>query len=238
MSAVYTIIILALFALGMPVAFVLLLGGVLGMLFFLGGPAAFTQIPVIAYKTLDDFVLVAVPLYILMSEILLKGRVGNGLFELGSKWLGHLPGGIGVATIFACAIFAAISGSSVATAEVVLPEVSLAEPAQGGVGGVFRQPGGVAESGLVGDGGRAPELGAGEQGCQRRAGERVLGGAVFGLGPEEFGNEEGERHALRLGRRGLTATPEGYGIGLRRGRGAVDRAFECTIATLPRRPGS
>jgi C4-dicarboxylate transporter DctM subunit len=88
MSAVYTIIILALFALGMPVAFVLMLGGVLGMLFFLGGPAAFTQIPVIAYKTLDDFVLVAVPLYILMSEILLKGKVGNGLFELGSKWLG------------------------------------------------------------------------------------------------------------------------------------------------------
>ena len=63
--------------------------------------------------------LVAVPLYILMSEILLKGRVGNGLFELGSKWLGHLPGGIGVATIFACAIFAAISGSSVATAVTI-----------------------------------------------------------------------------------------------------------------------
>ena len=119
MSAIYTIIILALFALGMPVAFVLMLGGVLGMLFFLGGPAAFTQIPVIAYKTLDDFVLVAVPLYILMSEILLKGKVGNGLFELGSKWLGHLPGGIGVATIFACAIFAAISGSSVATAVTI-----------------------------------------------------------------------------------------------------------------------
>ncbi|MDY4697106.1 TRAP transporter large permease [Selenomonas montiformis] len=119
MSAVYTIIILALFALGMPVAFVLMLAGVLGLLLFLGGPAAFTQIPVIAYKTLDDFVLVAVPLYILMSEILLKGRVGNGLFELGSKWLGHLPGGIGIATIFACAIFAAISGSSVATAVTI-----------------------------------------------------------------------------------------------------------------------
>ena len=119
MSAVYTIIILALFALGMPVAFVLMLAGVLGLLLFLGGPAAFMQIPVIAYKTLDDFVLVAVPLYILMSEILLKGRVGNGLFELGSKWLGHLPGGIGIATIFACAIFAAISGSSVATAVTI-----------------------------------------------------------------------------------------------------------------------
>lgn len=85
MSAIYTIIILALFALGMPVAFVLMLGGVLGMLFFLGGPAAFTQIPVIAYKTLDDFVLVAVPLYILMSEILLKGKVGNGLLAFSSS---------------------------------------------------------------------------------------------------------------------------------------------------------
>ena len=47
------------------------------------------------------------------------GRVGSGLFELGSKWMGHLPGGLGIATIFACAIFAAISGSSVATAVTI-----------------------------------------------------------------------------------------------------------------------
>lgn len=115
----FALFIICLLLAGMPVAFALLFAGVAGMLMFLGGPAAFTQIPVIAYKTLDDFVLVAVPLYILMSQILLKGRVGNGLFELGSKWLGHLPGGLGVATIFACAIFAAISGSSVATAVTI-----------------------------------------------------------------------------------------------------------------------
>ena len=119
MILLFTIFILCLMLAGMPVAFALMLAGILGMLAFLGGPAAFTQIPVIAYKTLDDFVLVAVPLYILMSQILLKGKVGNGLFELGSKWLGHLPGGLGVATIFACAIFAAISGSSVATAVTI-----------------------------------------------------------------------------------------------------------------------
>lgn len=115
----FALFIICLLLAGMPVAFALLFAGITGMLMFLGGPAAFTQIPVIAYKTLDDFVLVAVPLYILMSQILLKGRVGNGLFELGSKWLGHLPGGLGVATIFACAIFAAISGSSVATAVTI-----------------------------------------------------------------------------------------------------------------------
>lgn len=112
-------LIILLLVVGMPVAFSLMLAGVLGMLFFLGGASALSAIPVIAYKTLDDFVLTAVPLYILMSQILLKGKVGNGLFDFGNKWLGHLPGGLGVATIFACAIFAAISGSSVATAVTI-----------------------------------------------------------------------------------------------------------------------
>ncbi|MBQ7515798.1 MAG: TRAP transporter large permease subunit [Schwartzia sp.] len=115
----FSLLIIVLLLTGMPVAFALMFSGVLGMLFFLGGPAALAQIPVIAYKTLDDFVLTAVPLYILMSQVLLKGKVGNELFELGNKWLGHLPGGLGVATIFACAIFAAISGSSVATAVTI-----------------------------------------------------------------------------------------------------------------------
>ena len=115
----FTVLIIALLLIGMPVAFALSMAGVLGMACFLGGAASFTQIPVIAYKTLDDFVLTAVPLYILMSQILLKGKVGNDLFELGSKWLGHLPGGLGIATVFACAIFAAISGSSVATAVTI-----------------------------------------------------------------------------------------------------------------------
>ena len=104
---------------GTPVAFALCLAGLAGMFLFLDGAASFPQVPLIAYKTLDDFVLTAVPLYIFMSNILLKGKVGNDLFELGSKWLGHLPGGLGVATVFACAIFAAISGSSVATAVTI-----------------------------------------------------------------------------------------------------------------------
>lgn len=115
----FTALLLCLLLIGMPVAFTLMFAGILGMFLFLGGAASFAQIPVIAYKTLDDFVLTAVPLYILMSQILLKGKIGNGLFELGNKWLGHLPGGLAVATIFACAVFSAISGSSVATAVTV-----------------------------------------------------------------------------------------------------------------------
>lgn len=87
-------ILMLLLLLGMPVAFALALVGAMGMVAFLGGLSGLTHIPVIAYKTLDDFVLSAVPLYVLMSQILLKGKVGANLFELGAKWLGHLPGGL------------------------------------------------------------------------------------------------------------------------------------------------
>ena len=114
----FALFIIILLVIGMPVAFTLTIAGILGIIQFID-MSTLSQVPVIAYKTLDSYVLTSVPLYILMSQIMLTGKVGSGLFELGSKWMGHLPGGLGIATIFACAIFAAISGSSVATAVTI-----------------------------------------------------------------------------------------------------------------------
>lgn len=127
MILVFTILLLLLLVSGLPVAFSLGLGGVAGMILFMGGEGALAQLPIIGYKSLDDFVLTAVPLYILMSQILLTGKVGNDLFELANKWLRHLPGGLGIATVMACAVFAAITGSSVACAvtigAIAIPEM-------------------------------------------------------------------------------------------------------------------
>lgn len=127
MLAMFTVLLLLLLFSGLPVAFALGLSGVVGMILFLGGEGALAQLPIIGYKSLDDFVLTAVPMYILMSQILLTGKVGNDLFELANKWLRHLPGGLGVATVIACAIFAAITGSSVACAvtigSIAIPEM-------------------------------------------------------------------------------------------------------------------
>ena len=113
--------------LGLPVAFALSLLAVLGMFLFNGGTFAFAQIPIISYKALDDFSLTALPMYVLMSQILLVSGVGKDLYEMASRWFRHLPGGLSIATLFCCAIFAAISGSSVATAitigSVALPEM-------------------------------------------------------------------------------------------------------------------
>ncbi|MGE8203771.1 TRAP transporter large permease [Heyndrickxia sp. NPDC080065] len=113
--------------LGLPVAFSLALLAVAGMYFYNGGTFAFMQIPIISYKSLDDFTLTALPMYVLMSQVLLVSGVGRDLYEMGSRWFRHLPGGLAIATLFCCTIFSAISGSSVATAvtvgSVALPEM-------------------------------------------------------------------------------------------------------------------
>ncbi|WP_171237048.1 TRAP transporter large permease [Ruegeria sp. HKCCA6837] len=110
--------------LGVPVAFAL--GGLgLGML-LLGGFSPLMA-PQALLSTLDGFILLAVPLFLLMSNVLLKGGVGRDLFAAVQAWVGHWPGGLAVATILSCGLFAAISGSSVATAAtigtVAIPEM-------------------------------------------------------------------------------------------------------------------
>jgi C4-dicarboxylate transporter DctM subunit len=60
---------------------------------------------------IDNFVLVSIPMFLFMSNILLKGGVGKSLFSAMQAWVGHLPGGLGIATLLSCGVFAAINGS-------------------------------------------------------------------------------------------------------------------------------
>jgi len=115
-SAIILLLLMGLLFLGVPVAFAL--GGLgLGMLWF--ADLSPLMVPQGLYSTTDSFILLAVPLFLLMSNILLKGGVGKDLFNAVQSWVGHWPGGLGVATILSCGIFAAISGSSVATAATI-----------------------------------------------------------------------------------------------------------------------
>ncbi|MGD1882002.1 MAG: TRAP transporter large permease [Paracoccaceae bacterium] len=117
-------VLFGLLLIGVPVAFAL--GGIgLGMLIF--GGFSPLMAPQAILSTLDGFILLAVPLFLLMSNVLLKGGVGRDLFAAVQAWVGHWPGGLAVATILSCGLFAAISGSSVATAAtigtVAIPEM-------------------------------------------------------------------------------------------------------------------
>ena len=112
------IIMLTMLMMGIPVFVSLGLVGISG-LFMSFGIAGLPQIAQISYKAVESNVLLAVPLYVLAGQILQSGRIGPELFSFASVWIGHLRGGYAVATIVACAIFAAISGSSVATAAAI-----------------------------------------------------------------------------------------------------------------------
>jgi len=109
---------------GVPIAFAL---GGLGLVMLVLADLSPFMVPQALYSTTDNFVLLAVPLFLLMSNVLLKGGVGRDLFAAVQSWVGHWPGGLAVATIISCAIFSAISGSSVATAAtigtVAIPEM-------------------------------------------------------------------------------------------------------------------
>ncbi len=79
------------------------------------------------FGKLDAYLLVAIPLFMLMAHFMVRGKVVDDLYDTAHTLVRHLPGGLGVATVFACAIFAAISGSSVATAltigSVAIPQM-------------------------------------------------------------------------------------------------------------------
>jgi C4-dicarboxylate transporter DctM subunit len=124
-AALILIALMVLLASGLPIAFAL---GGLGLVLLVAGGFSPIMVSQGLYSTTDNFILLAVPLFLLMSNVLLKGGVARDLYAAVQSWVGHWPGGLAVATVVSCAIFAAISGSSVATAATIgtaaIPEMS------------------------------------------------------------------------------------------------------------------
>jgi tripartite ATP-independent transporter DctM subunit len=73
----------------------------------------------IAWNTNSNFILVAVPLFIMMGEILVRSGIADRMYRILSHWLAPIPGGLLHSNIASCALFAAVSGSSAATAATI-----------------------------------------------------------------------------------------------------------------------
>jgi tripartite ATP-independent transporter DctM subunit len=108
-----------LFAMGLEIAVALGVVGVVGLLYLKGWTVGLGVVGSIAWSNATSFSFIAVPLFVFMSGILLHSGIGRGLYTAVARWVAFLPGGLAVASIFSCAIFAAISGSSVATAATI-----------------------------------------------------------------------------------------------------------------------
>jgi len=109
-------LLLALLFIGLPVAFSL---GTASLALIVAFDLPLKIVGQSIFSSLDSFVLLAVPLFVLMSQVLLDGRVGDDLFNVMNAWVRHLPGGLAIATILSCAFFAAITGSSATTAATI-----------------------------------------------------------------------------------------------------------------------
>jgi tripartite ATP-independent transporter DctM subunit len=119
--------VLALVLLRMPIAFAMGLVGMIGFMLETNARASISMVARLIIDTSQDYGLSVVPLFILMGLFVNKAGISRELYAASNAFLGHLRGGLAMATIVACGGFAAISGSSLATAatmsKVAMPEM-------------------------------------------------------------------------------------------------------------------
>ena len=145
--------VLLLVLLRMPIALSMGLVGFAGVMYSTSFNASISMASRLIIDTAQDYGLSVVPLFILMGLFVNKGGLSRELYQVSYAFLGHLKGGLAMATIMACAGFAAISGSSLATAatmsKVAMPQMraykysdklSTASIAAGGTLGILIPP--------------------------------------------------------------------------------------------------
>ncbi len=111
-------VLLGLLSLGVWVAIALLSVGSVALIFFSNAPVG-QVLATTLWGASHSWALAALPLFILMGEILLRSRLSEDMFKGLSPWLGGLPGRLLHVNVIGCAIFAAVSGSSAATAATI-----------------------------------------------------------------------------------------------------------------------
>jgi tripartite ATP-independent transporter DctM subunit len=112
---------------GIPIAFSLILVSI-GFLYFFGDAGSLTAIPDIFSGELSSFALLTIPLFVLLGTTIGASRAGKDLYDSLHRWMCKIPGGLVIANIFGCGVFAAMCGSSPATAAAIgrvgIPEMT------------------------------------------------------------------------------------------------------------------
>ncbi len=129
-TLIVTLILALMFVLlvaGMPIGFSMGVAGVVGTSLFIGLDASLSLLGQTAFETAITYNLSVVPLFVLMGAFATSSGLSESLYRACHTWLGHKRGGLALATIGGCGAFAAICGSSLATAatmtKVALPEM-------------------------------------------------------------------------------------------------------------------
>lgn len=152
-GAIGLAVLFALMAAGMPIGFSMALVGFAGFAFLGGLKGGLSQLATVPFSSVATYTLTIIPLFILMGEIAGVAGLVKGAFSAANKWLANLRGGLAMTTIAACGAFAAVCGSSLATATAMTsiaypemgrykydPALSLGSIAAGGTLGILIPP--------------------------------------------------------------------------------------------------
>jgi C4-dicarboxylate transporter DctM subunit len=112
---------------GVPIAFAMGICALVLSVIFGGGAATLPALFHVGYSSTSDFLLVCIPLFVFMSELLAKSEITKDLYDAMSVWLRWLPGGLAISSVSACTLFGAVTGSSVACTaaigSIAIPEM-------------------------------------------------------------------------------------------------------------------
>ena len=120
-----------LMALRVPVAIAMGVTGIAGFGAVAGWMPAINLLANVPLSVITDYNLSVIPMFVLMGAFASYGGMSRELYEAGRTWLGHFRGGLALASVFSCAGFAAINGSSVATT-ATMTQIALPEMRRGG----------------------------------------------------------------------------------------------------------
>ena len=136
----YGVITLLVMFSGMPIAFGL--GTVaIGFMYFFMPASALDTVTQNVYEEMASITLLSIPLFILKGAAIGKSPAGKDLYSAMHAWMHKIPGGLGIANVFACALFAAMSGSSPATCSAIgsagIPEMRMRGYSPGFAAGII-----------------------------------------------------------------------------------------------------
>ncbi len=121
------VVVLALFTTGIEMFFAMFLVGFLGFAYLVNWEAALNLLAKDFFDVFTSYGLTVIPLFVLMGQIAFNSGVAKKLFDASYKYVGHIPGGLAIATVVGATAFKAICGSSPATAatfaSVAVPEM-------------------------------------------------------------------------------------------------------------------
>jgi tripartite ATP-independent transporter DctM subunit len=120
-------VLIALFVTGLELAFAMLVVGFIGFAYIVSPQAALNLVAKDIFDSFESYSLTVVPLFILMGQLAFHAGIAKRLYDTANKFVGHISGGLAIATVAGCTVFGAICGSATATAAtfaaVSIPEM-------------------------------------------------------------------------------------------------------------------